>query len=92
MKITLPSAWGPATILTVAIVLIIAIGGMVQVLMDDLSWDGYMDLLASPGVAVLVGGLAIGRGVAWGGQGTGLAAKSETTTEVMPASGQNVPR
>lgn len=72
MTVSLPTSWGPGTLLAVLIVLTVAVGGVVQVLTGDLSWDGYMNLLMHPGLGIIVGGLVVGRGIAYGGPGSGF--------------------
>jgi len=73
VTISLPkSVWGPATVLTVLLVLTVAIGGMVQVIRGEMTFDGWIDLMTSPSLGILIGGLAVGRGIAWGGPGTGM--------------------
>lgn len=80
MTVTLPTSWGPGTILAILLVLVIAIGGIVQVIMGDLSWDGYMELMTHPGIGIIVGGLVIGRGIAYGGPGTGMKTTPDEPT------------
>lgn len=64
------NSWGPATVLTVLLVLIAAIGGIVLVVMGDLSFESWIETMT--GFAVATGLLGIGRGIARGGPGTGF--------------------
>jgi hypothetical protein len=70
VTISLPSSWGPATVLTVGLILIAAIGGLVQVIMGDLSYQAWIDSLQA--FAIAAGVLAVGRGIGVGGPGTGF--------------------
>lgn len=70
MTIKLPTGWGPATILVVAYALAAIVGGFVELVQGDLDYLGYMDSLKY--AAGASGLLAIGRGYAYGGPGTGF--------------------
>lgn len=70
MTIPLPSSWGPATFLTVALIMVAAIGGLVQVITGDLGYQAWIDSMQA--FALAGGVLAVGRGVAMGGPGTGF--------------------
>lgn len=76
------SSWGPATILTVLLVLTAAIGGMVLVVMGDLSFESWIENMT--GFAVAVGLLSVGRGIARGGPGTGYTAPAEPPADARP--------
>ena len=67
--------WGPATTISVLITLAIVAGGIVQLTRGDMTWEQYqMALLFAGGQNAVVG---VGRGIAYGGQGTGFGKKGE---------------
>ena len=81
------TSWGPATVLTVLLVLTAAIGGMVLVVMGDLSFEGWIETMT--GFAVAAGLLGVGRGIARGGLGTGFTAPAPPPAP--PAGNQIIP-
>lgn len=70
MTISLPSGWGPATVLIVLYALATAVGGIIQMTQGDLTYQAWIESMQWPALAL--GGLAVGRGVAYGGAGTGF--------------------
>lgn len=70
MTVTLPSGWGPATVLIVLYALATAVGGIVQMINGELGYQAWVESMQWPALAL--GGLGIGRGIAYGGAGTGF--------------------
>ena len=78
MTIKLPDGWGPATILVVLYSLFAAVGGVVELWQGDMNYTEFVDSMKY--AAGATGLLAIGRGFAYGGQGTGFG----TSTPAAP--------
>jgi len=75
MTVTLPSGWGPVTVLAVLYALAAAAGGVVSLVQGDIDYQQFVDSLKYP--AALVGLTGIGRGIAYGGPGTGFDKEEE---------------
>jgi len=70
MTVTLPKAWGVATVLVVLYALAAVSGGLVELWQGDMNYQEFTESLKFAGGAA--GLLAIGRGAAYGGPGTGF--------------------
>ena len=77
MTIKLPDGWGPATILVVLYAAFAAVGGVVELWQGDMNYTEFVDSMKY--AAGATGLLAIGRGFAYGGQGTGFGTGSSRT-------------
>ena len=70
MTITLPKGWGVATILVVLYAVAAVAGGLVEMWQGDMNYEQFVASLKY--AAGATGLLAIGRGFAYGGLGTGF--------------------
>lgn len=84
MTLKLPSSWGPATYLIVLYAVAAAIGGLIEVWNGDMTYEQFIESMKF--AAGAVGALAVGRGIARGGPGTGF---SEPEPEDTPTT--NIP-
>jgi hypothetical protein len=75
MTLTLPKGWGPATVLIVLYAVGAAVGGVAELISGDLTYQQFIESMQWPALAL--GGLGIGRGIAYGGPGAGF----EKTTD-----------
>jgi len=70
VTIPIPKNWGPATVLVVLYALAATVGGVVELWQGDMNYEQFVESLKWAGGAV--GLLAVGRGIAYGGPGTGF--------------------
>jgi hypothetical protein len=83
VTLKLPTSWGPATYLVVLYAVAAAIGGLIEVYNGDMSYEQFIESMKF--AAGATGLLAIGRGVARGGPGTGFSEPK------APEGGTNIP-
>lgn len=76
MTLKLPAGWGPATTLAVLYFAVTAVVGGVDWAQGELGSQAFLDSLKFPAGAL--GLVGIGRGIAYGGQGTGFGSSGGT--------------
>lgn len=79
MTITLPKGWGVATILVVLYAVAAVAGGLVEMWQGDMNYEQFVESLKY--AAGATGLLAIGRGFAYGGLGSGFGAPDAPPAE-----------
>lgn len=70
--------WGPLTVLAVAVTLLVVIGGLIVVIMGDMTFEKFLDDILKWIGAALALGASIGRGIRL--QDTPVSGKRKRTT------------
>ena len=80
MQISLPSSWGPVTLIAVLYFVAAALGGGIELYNNDLTYAEYVESLKWP--AGLLGLTGLARGIAMGGPGTGFGTGEQKDADV----------
>jgi hypothetical protein len=84
------SKWSPLTILAVAVVLVVVVGGVVNTALGHETFSQYLDDLK--GIAAALGvGAAVGRGIHFAGRDKALLTPSATATQEVVRSRSRSP-
>lgn len=82
MTITLPTGWGPATVLSVLYALAVVVAGIIEIAQGDMSMAEYLGTEQMKVLGAILAGLSIGRGASYIGSPESVATPKARTREV----------